>query len=504
LGSTLASCTSVAWGAASGKPARPRDPSMIRIGVDTGGTFTDFVLRDDDRSPSTRCVRRPTIRRGRSSRGWPNSACRSRADIVHGSTVATNAVLERRGAKVALVARRDSRDVLRIGRQTRESCTTSSSPTGARWGRRPRGRHSRACREPRFSVEPLDDVALDGAAARRVARRAAPRPLAVCCLHSPNINPSHERAVTGAAGAPGLRRVGVTPGAAGVSRVRAVEHHGRQRLRHRRSWPSTSGDSSSGSVVRACASCSRTAGRSRPAGRARPRRPDDSLRPGSGRRLVHRRWPRRRAYPRAIAFDMGGTSTDVTADRWRHWGDARVHGGRLPGQASRHRHPHGGRAEGGRSPSSIQEARSGSAPAAQVPSLARPATTRRRTDGDRRQPAASGGSSPATFSVAHGARCRFGARSVALTFGARPRSRRTGPGRWHRSGSQREHGARHQGRLGAARSRPRREFALLAFGGAGGMPRVRPGRVARHGHVIVPLHAGCCRRWHAAGGRHKD
>src|SRR5262245_64460054 len=41
------------------------------------------------------------------------------ADIVHGSTVATNAVLERKGARVALVATAGFEDVLRIGRQTR-------------------------------------------------------------------------------------------------------------------------------------------------------------------------------------------------------------------------------------------------------------------------------------------------------------------------------------------------------------------------------------------------
>ena len=93
---------------------------MIRLGVDTGGTFTDFVLVHDGTL---------TLHKVRSTPDDPSravldglahlAAVADPQEVVHGSTVATNAVLERRGARVALVATRGFGDVLRIGRQTR-------------------------------------------------------------------------------------------------------------------------------------------------------------------------------------------------------------------------------------------------------------------------------------------------------------------------------------------------------------------------------------------------
>jgi len=91
-----------------------------RIGIDTGGTFTDFVHL----GPEGLVVHK--------QRSTPDDPSRSildgirhltgqatSLDVVHGSTVATNAVLERKGARVALVATRGFEDVLKIGRQTR-------------------------------------------------------------------------------------------------------------------------------------------------------------------------------------------------------------------------------------------------------------------------------------------------------------------------------------------------------------------------------------------------
>src|SRR6187200_3480739 len=93
---------------------------MIRIGIDTGGTFTDFVLLGDEGI---------VVHKVRSTPDDPSRAILAGvrevagaldgADIVHGSTVATNAVLERKGARVALLATAGFEDVLRIGRQTR-------------------------------------------------------------------------------------------------------------------------------------------------------------------------------------------------------------------------------------------------------------------------------------------------------------------------------------------------------------------------------------------------
>ncbi len=88
------------------------------LGVDVGGTFTDFLLSEDG---LVRAHKRP------STPDDPSRAVLEGIDelgvkpelVVHGSTVATNAVLERRGARTALVATNGMRDLLQIGRQSR-------------------------------------------------------------------------------------------------------------------------------------------------------------------------------------------------------------------------------------------------------------------------------------------------------------------------------------------------------------------------------------------------
>ena len=89
------------------------------LGVDVGGTFTDFLLWQDGRF---RAHKRP------STPDDPSRAVLEGIDelevapdlIIHGSTVATNAVLERAGARTALVTTAGMRDLLVIGRQNRE------------------------------------------------------------------------------------------------------------------------------------------------------------------------------------------------------------------------------------------------------------------------------------------------------------------------------------------------------------------------------------------------
>jgi N-methylhydantoinase A/oxoprolinase/acetone carboxylase beta subunit len=96
-----------------------------RVGVDTGGTFTDFVRLDGGRLVVHKVRSTPddpslAIASGLSDLGaeYVGRAFRP-GSIIHGSTVATNAVLERRGARVGLITTRGFEDVLRIGRQTR-------------------------------------------------------------------------------------------------------------------------------------------------------------------------------------------------------------------------------------------------------------------------------------------------------------------------------------------------------------------------------------------------
>ena len=93
----------------------------MRIGIDTGGTFTDFVIVADDGSvtahkvASTPAAPERAIIDGLAALGIDHRGAR----IVHGSTVATNAVLEGKGARTVFVTNYGFGDTLTIGRQAR-------------------------------------------------------------------------------------------------------------------------------------------------------------------------------------------------------------------------------------------------------------------------------------------------------------------------------------------------------------------------------------------------
>lgn len=91
-----------------------------RLGVDTGGTFTDFVwLGENGRYQIHKQLSTPQDPSAAILSGMATMAVPETADIVHGSTVATNALLERKGARTALITTRGFADVLAIGRQNR-------------------------------------------------------------------------------------------------------------------------------------------------------------------------------------------------------------------------------------------------------------------------------------------------------------------------------------------------------------------------------------------------
>ena len=91
----------------------------MRIGIDSGGTFTDFVvLRDDGKLESFKLRSNPASPASVIVEGL-NRIAAKRAEVVHGSTVATNALLERKGAKTAFVTTRGFEDLIAIGRQNR-------------------------------------------------------------------------------------------------------------------------------------------------------------------------------------------------------------------------------------------------------------------------------------------------------------------------------------------------------------------------------------------------
>ncbi|HSP18642.1 MAG TPA: hydantoinase/oxoprolinase family protein, partial [Myxococcaceae bacterium] len=92
----------------------------MRIGVDAGGTFTDFVvLHDDGRLEAFKTRSNPADPASVILAGLDRAAGRRRASVVHGSTVATNALLERKGARTALVTTLGFEDLVHIGRQNR-------------------------------------------------------------------------------------------------------------------------------------------------------------------------------------------------------------------------------------------------------------------------------------------------------------------------------------------------------------------------------------------------
>ncbi len=98
----------------------------IRIGIDIGGTFTDFTVHDTDTQLLTtfKLLSTPTnpadaVIQGLLKAGLLPPPKDTYLEIMHGSTVATNALLERKGARVALVTTAGFKDIIQIGRQNR-------------------------------------------------------------------------------------------------------------------------------------------------------------------------------------------------------------------------------------------------------------------------------------------------------------------------------------------------------------------------------------------------
>jgi N-methylhydantoinase A len=101
------------------------DPnSTIRVGVDTGGTFTDFVFQLNRqlqifKLPSTPHDPSLAITSGLQKVAELTGARVESLEVVHGTTVGTNALLQRKGCRAALITTAGFEDVLAIGRQAR-------------------------------------------------------------------------------------------------------------------------------------------------------------------------------------------------------------------------------------------------------------------------------------------------------------------------------------------------------------------------------------------------
>jgi len=168
--------------------------SETRLGVDVGGTFTDLVALSEGRLVTAKVPSTP----GDQSEGVMNAVRDSEVEpdavaaLAHGMTVATNALLERRGARTALVTTEGFRDVLEIARQNRPSLYDLAMdrppplvPRDLRFTVKER-------MGPDGEIEPLDEETLKDAVA--AVEDAAVEAVAVCLLFA-FAHPEHERRV---------------------------------------------------------------------------------------------------------------------------------------------------------------------------------------------------------------------------------------------------------------------------------------------------------------------
>lgn len=283
--------------------------STAVLAVDTGGTFTDLVFWRAGtlttlKVPSTPTDPAQAVLDG-VRRLVPDG---ERFVLLHGSTVATNALLERRGARVVLVTNQGFEDVIEIGRQNRPQLY-------ALVGHRP---PPLVAREDRIGipgrldphgeeVAPLDPSVLEALATLVEERQAGS--VAVCLLHA-YANPAHERAVAEALDPTGLplsvssellpefreyERTSTTVVNAYVAPVmsrylgRLSDEAGAERV--------TIMGSNGGAL---------------PVARAR-REPVHTVLSGPAGGVVGALdWARRVGHAHVLSFDMGGTSTDVS------------------------------------------------------------------------------------------------------------------------------------------------------------------------------------------------
>jgi N-methylhydantoinase A len=98
---------------------RPENKAASAIGLDTGGTFTDVVAWRDGRRVAFKVPSTPRAPAEAVLAGLARAGAGPGTRVRHGSTVATNALLERKGARVTLVTTAGFEDVLEIGRQDR-------------------------------------------------------------------------------------------------------------------------------------------------------------------------------------------------------------------------------------------------------------------------------------------------------------------------------------------------------------------------------------------------
>src|SRR5271165_7055399 len=97
----------------------PRRSQPLRIAIDTGGTFTDCVWRDRGRLRLLKVFSTPADPSQAIIEALSKIAPDREVILLHGTTVGTNTLLERKGARTALVTTKGFEDAIEIGRQAR-------------------------------------------------------------------------------------------------------------------------------------------------------------------------------------------------------------------------------------------------------------------------------------------------------------------------------------------------------------------------------------------------
>ena len=174
----------------------------MRAGIDSGGTFTDAVGITDQ--GEVRCAKVPSTPENPAAGtraawealndvGRPDAGNSGVGELRHGTTVPTNALLERRGARTALITNRGFRDVIEIGRQRRpdlyDLSVDRAEPLVPQDLRLEVGGRLGANGD---EIEPLD---LSGHA--ESLREKRPEAVAIALLHA-YASPVHEQAVAAA------------------------------------------------------------------------------------------------------------------------------------------------------------------------------------------------------------------------------------------------------------------------------------------------------------------
>src|SRR6476646_2681270 len=168
------------------------------LGVDVGGTFTDAVLLDEGEVHTAKVPTTPGDESSGVMRAIEDVMERAGAvpgDVeafAHGMTVGTNALLEERGARTALIATRGFADILEIGRQDRPQLYRLCAP-------KPRPLIERELRfeatertGPRGVVEPMSEE--EPGRLAELVRDSGAEAVAICLLFS-YFDPSHERRI---------------------------------------------------------------------------------------------------------------------------------------------------------------------------------------------------------------------------------------------------------------------------------------------------------------------